>query len=177
MKDIEPENLVFIDETGILLGEARPYGRSQKGTRVREMKPFYRGSKVTLVGAITQDKVLALMTLDGSLDTAAFKVFIDHFLIPKLWPGAVVAMDNLAVHKRESIVDKIEAVGASVIYLSPYSPDFNPIEMWWSQLKSFIFDFSPTTSFMIDTLLAVALDLINPKHLKNWFAHCCYCTS
>lgn len=84
VKDIEPENLVFIDETGILLGEARPYGRSQKGTRVREMKPFYRGSKVTLVGAMTQDKVLALMTLDGSLDTAAFQVFIDHFLIPKL---------------------------------------------------------------------------------------------
>lgn len=83
-KEIEPENLVFIDETGIVLGESRPYGRSPKGTRVREMKPFYRGSKVTLVGAITQDKVLALMTLDGSLDTAAFKVFIDHLLVPCL---------------------------------------------------------------------------------------------
>jgi len=82
------------------------------------------------------------MSIDGSLDTAAFKVFIDHFLVPKLWPGAVVAMDNLAIHKRESIRAKIEAVGASVIYLSPYSPDFNPIEMWGSQLKSFILDFA-----------------------------------
>ncbi|HBR00045.1 MAG TPA: IS630 family transposase, partial [Cyanobacteria bacterium UBA11691] len=173
----EPENLVLIDETGILLGENRPYGCSEVGTIVREMKPFYRGEKVTLVGAMTQDKVLALMTLNGSLDTAAFKVFIDPFLVPKLWPGAVVSMDNLAIHKRESIVKKIEAVGASVIYLSPYSPDFNPIEMWGSQLKSFIMDFSPTTPAMIDTLLAVTLDLINPKHLRNWFAHCCYCTS
>ncbi|MBP0007523.1 MAG: IS630 family transposase, partial [Roseofilum sp. Belize Diploria] len=65
----------------------------------------------------------------------------------------------------------------SVMYLSPYSPDFNPIEMWGSQLKSFILAFAPTTPFMIDTLLAVALELINPKHLRIGFAHCCYCTS
>ncbi|NER53063.1 MAG: IS630 family transposase [Symploca sp. SIO1A3] len=177
IKDIEPENLVFIDESGILLGVSRPYGRSEINTRVRDIKPFYRGAKITLVGAISQNKALALMTLNGSLDGNAFQVFIDHFLLPELWPGAVVVMDNLAVHKLASISSKIESVGASVIYLSPYSPDFNPIELWWSQLKSFILGFATTTSSMIDTLLAVALDLINPKHLRNWFAHCCYCTS
>jgi transposase len=177
IRDIELENLVFIDESGILLGGSRPYGRSEINTRVRELKPFYRGAKITLVGAITQNKALALMTLNGSLDGEAFKVFIDRFLLPQLWSGAVVVMDNLAVHQLASISSKIESVGASVIYLSPYSPDFNPIEMWWSQLKSFVLGFAPTTSSMIDTLLAVALDLINPEHLRNWFAHCCYCTS
>ncbi|MDB9519912.1 IS630 family transposase [Roseofilum reptotaenium CS-1145] len=177
MKEIKPEDLVFIDESGILLGRSRAYGRSEKGTRVRELKPYYRGAKITLVGAISQQEVLALMTLDGSLDGEAFKVFINDFILPKLWPGAVVVMDNLPVHKLASIVSKIEAVGASVIYLSPYSPDFNPIEMWWSQLKSFVFAFAPTTRAMIDVLLSVALKLIDPEPLKNWFTHCCYCPS
>ena len=71
-------------------------------------------------------------------------------------------MDNLPVHKLELIEQKIEAVGARVIYLSPYSPDFNPIELWWSQLKSFLRSFAPTTTSMIDTVIAVALHLISP---------------
>ena len=102
-------------------------------------------------------------------------MFVKEFLLPQLWPGAVVVMDNLAVHKLASIVSTIESVGARVLYLSPYSPDFNPIEMWWSQLKSFVLGFAPTTSAMIDILLSVAIKLINPEPLKNWFTHCCYC--
>ncbi|MFG3817554.1 IS630 family transposase [Limnothrix redekei] len=177
IEGIDLANLVFLDESGFLLGSNRPYGRSPKGTRLREAQAFYRGKKVTTVGAITVHRVLALMTLDGSLDGAAFNVFIDHFLIPQLWAGAVVVMDNLSVHKLASIVPKIEAVGARVIDLSPYSPDFNPIELLWSQLKSFVLGFAPTTTAMLDQLLAVALRLIDPQYLRNWFAHCCYCTS
>lgn len=161
----------------MLLGGNRHYARSQKGTRAGAEKPFYRGAKVTIIGAITLDKVLAVMTLDNSMDGAAFDVFVEKCLCPNLWPGAVVVMDNLPAHKRASIAAKIEAVGASIIYLSPYSPDFNPIELWWSQLKSFLRAFAPTTPSMIDTLIAVALHLINPKHLRNCFANCCYCTS
>jgi transposase len=107
------------------------------------------------------------------------------FLVPQLWPGAVVVMDNLSAHKRGSIVPMIEAVGASVLSLSSYSPDFNPYafggakpyELWWSQLKYFLRSFAPTTTQMVDKLISVALDLINPQHLRNWFASCCYCTS
>jgi transposase len=87
-----------------------------------------------------------------------------------------VVMDNLPAHKVDSITSMIESVGASILCLSPYSPDFNPIELWWSQLKSLLRQFSPTTTKMVDTIIAVALDLINPKHLKNWFTNCCYCT-
>jgi putative transposase len=115
--------------------------------------------------------------MNDSMDGAAFAVFIEKFLCPELWAGAVVVMDNLPAHKLASIVPMIEAVGASVIGLSPYSPDFNPIELWWSQLKSFLRKFAPTNAFMIDRIIAVALNLINPQHLKNWFASCCYCTS
>jgi putative transposase len=71
----------------------------------------------------------------------------------------------------------IQSVGANVLYQSPYSPEFNPIEHWWSQLKAFLRQFSPTTAKMVDVLIAAALHLIHPEHFKNWFTNCCYCTS
>ena len=117
------------------------------------------------------------MTMNDSMDGQAFAVFIEKFLCPQLWAGAVVVMESLPAHKLALIVPMIKAYGASVLCLSPYSPDFNPIELWWSQLKSFLRRLAPTTTFMIDTIIAVALNLINSQHLRNWFAHCCYCTS
>lgn len=177
IREFEAKNLVFLDETGIMLGLARSHARSPLGTRVRGIKPFYRGAKVTVIGAISLTKVLAVMTLNDSMDSSAFTVFIEKFLCPQLWPGAVVVMDNLPAHKISSIESMIESVGARVICLSPYSPDFNPIERWWSQLKSFLRVFSPKTPEMIDRIIAVALNLMNPHHLKHWFTHCCYCTS
>ena len=86
-------------------------------------------------------------------------------------------MDNVPAHKVKEMAPLIQSVGASVFYESPYSPDFNPIEYYWSQLKAFWSQFSPTTPKMVDVLIATALDLMNPKHLKNWLTHCCYCTS
>jgi transposase len=177
VKNIDPINLVFLDETGVMLGLTRTHARSQPGKRVYDLKPFYRGSKVTAIGAISIKKVVALMTMDDSMDGKAFEVFIEKFLVPQLWSGAVVIMDNLPAHKLASIIPMIEAVGAKIICLSPYSPDFNPIELWWSQLKSFLRKFTPTTTEMVDTIIAVALNLMNPQHLRNWFANCCYCTS
>ena len=165
-----------MDETGVLLGLTRSHARSQQGTRAYSLNPFYRGAKVTVVGAISIDRVVALMTIDDSMDSKAFEVFVEKFLVPQLWSEAVVVMDNLSAHKLASIAPMIEAVGASVLNLSPYSPDFNPIELWWSQLKSFLRQFTPTTTEMVDRVIAVALNLINPQHLKNWFANCCYCT-
>lgn len=177
MRDIDPENLVFLDETGILLGLTRTHARSEQGTRAYDTKPFYRGAKVTAIGAIGINKVVALMTMNDSMDGKAFEVFVEKCLVPELWKGAIVVMDNLSAHKLASIAPMIEAVGASVICLSPYSPDFNPIELWWSQLKSFLRRFSPTTTEMVDKVISVALNLMNPKHLRNWFSNCCYCTS
>ncbi|WP_445305525.1 transposase [Microcoleus sp. herbarium2] len=140
------------------------------------MKPCYRGAFVTAIGAISLKKVLAVMIVNDSMDGAAFSVFIEKFLCPQLWPGAVV-MDNLPAYKLTSINSMIESVGVRVICLSPYSRDFNPIEMGWSQLKSFLRMFSPKTAEMIDRIVAVALNLMNLNHLRHWFSHCCYCTS
>lgn len=177
VKNIEPKNLVFLDEMGVLLGLTRTHARSPYGTRVYDLKPFYRGAKITVIGAISLKEVLAVMTLNGSMGGDAFEVFIEKCLVPQLWSGAVVVMDNLPAHKIATIEPLIQSVGASILNLSPYSPDFNPIEHWWSQLKAFLRQFSPTTTHMVDTLIATALDLVNSKHLRNWFTNCCYCTS
>lgn len=175
VKNIDFKDLVFLDEMGVLLGLMRTHARAAPGERAYDFKPFYRGGKVSVISAITVSQVLGVMTLDGSMDSAAFEVYVSKCLVPQLGKGAVVVMDNLPAHKVKAIAPLIEAVGAKVLYLSPYSPEFNPIEHWWSQLKAFLKQFSPRTSKMVDPLIKIAIDLMNPKHLRNWFAHCCYC--
>ena len=162
---------------GIIVGPGRTHSRIQSGTIIHNLKPFSRKVKITAIGAISRDKVVVLTAMNEALNGQALGGFIADFLFPELWSGAVVVMDNLPAHKVASIVPLIECVGASVISLSPYSPDFNPIELWCSQLKAFLRRFAPTTSSTIDRILAVALHLIEPEHLKKWFTNCCYCTS
>jgi transposase len=116
------------------------------------------------------------MTMDNSMDGKAFEVFIKKCLAPQLWSPAVVVMDNLPAHKLASVKPMIVVVAASILCFFPYSADFNPIELGWSQLKSLLIQFSPITTKIVDTIIAVALDLMNPQHLKNWFTNCCYCT-
>ena len=119
VKQIAPKNLVFIDEMGVLLGLTLTHARSYYGSRVYDFKPFYRGSKVTVIGAISLKKVLAVMTLDGSMNGKAFQVFVEKCLLPQLWEGAVVIMDNVPAHKVKEIEPLIQSVGASVLYQSP----------------------------------------------------------
>lgn len=117
---------------GVLLGLTRTHARSLYGSRVYDFQPFYRETKVTVTGVLSTKQVLAVMTLNGSMNGNAFKVFIEKCLLPQLWSGAVVVMDNALVHKVQGVESLIQGVGASVLYQSPYSPDFNPIEHWWS---------------------------------------------
>jgi putative transposase len=146
---------------GVFLGLTRTHAEAIMKNRVYDFKPFYRGSKVTVIGAVSLKKVLAVMTLNGSMNGKAFQVFVEKCLLPQLWEGAVVVMDNVPTHKVKEIEPLIQSVGASVLYQSPYSPDFNPIEHWWSQLKAFLGLFSPATPKMVDVLIATALDLID----------------
>ena len=89
VKNIDPNNLVFLDKMGVLLGLTRTHARSRYGSRVYNLKPFYPAGKITVVGAVSFKQVVGIMTLDGSMDSKAFKVFVEHFLVPNLWEGAV----------------------------------------------------------------------------------------
>jgi putative transposase len=178
IREVTPENLVFLDKMGVLLGIMRHIGRSKKGERVYDdIKPFYRGSRVTVVGAISHKKVIAMPTMGTSMNGEDFKKFVKEELTPKLWKGAVVVMDNLRVHKVKGVEEMSEAVGARVVYLSPYSPEFNPIEHLWWELKALLRRFIPKSVQIVEKLLELGVKLCSSKQIRNYFAHCCYCTS
>ena len=158
------------------LALARGYARSFQGTRAYSQQPFYPGQHLTLIGAIALKGFLRGMTLEGGTNGTAFQVFLDKVLLPQLWPGACVVMDNLPAHKVKGVREKIESVGACLIYLSPYSPDFNPIENCWSKLKAYLRKVAARSRDLLEEAISLGLDLITELDIRNWFAHCCYCT-
>lgn len=105
------------------------------------------------------------------------QAFVINKLVPQLWSGACVVLDNSTIHKGEQIKAAIEAVGAKLIFLSPYSPEFNPIENLWSKLKSILRSIGARTYKALDKAIALAYAQISQDNIRNWFAHCCYCTS
>ncbi|UNU23443.1 transposase [Microcoleus vaginatus] len=125
---IDIKNLVFIDETGVNRARTRNYGRCQGGARVYYNRPGNKGKNIPLIGAMSDEGLIATMTFPGSLNTASFLVFVDKILLPQLWIGAIVVMDNLPVHYyAETTKALIESVGCQVKFLPPYSPDLSPI--------------------------------------------------
>jgi hypothetical protein len=131
-------DLVFVDETGSNLSMTRRYARALKGDRAYSDAPYQRGNNLTLIGAMALRGLVGEMTLPGATDALVFKTYVSQVLVPNLWSGACVVMDNLPAHKVAGIREAIEAVGATVVYLSPYSPDFSPIENCWSKVKEFL---------------------------------------
>jgi len=116
----------------------RLYARSLKGSRARDPKPSKLGKNVSIIGAISVNELLTSVNLTGTTDAITFEAFIIRKLVPKLWNGACVVMDNYTIHTGEEIEKAIKKKGAKLIYLSPYSPDFSPIENLWSKLKNIV---------------------------------------
>jgi transposase len=113
---------------GISLSLGRTHARSPRGQRAYDSKPYNPGSRVSVIGAIALKGFLGCITLEGTTNADVFRVFVEKILSKCLWKGAVVVMDNMNAHKVASVQAMIEQAGAKLIYLSPYSPDFNPIE-------------------------------------------------
>jgi hypothetical protein len=120
---------VFLDECGVTTDLLRRYGRSPVGTRLRDHTPCSHWQTHTVVAALRLDRLGAPAVFDGPIDNLTFRAYVDQVLVPTLRPGDVVVLDNLAVHKQPEVRAAIEAVGASLRFLPPYSPDFNPIEL------------------------------------------------
>jgi transposase len=176
IRDVAPDKLVFIDETGFWIGMSRTMARALQGRRAYHWREFYRGQKVTLIGAIKHTEILVTKTLAGSIKGDDFGEFIKTDLAPRLQAGEVVVMDNLNSHHRADITQVMESVGASVVYLPVYSPEFNPIEMMWSQIKSFVRKFRTRTLEALTKVIEVATSLIHAEFLNHWFTKCCYWT-
>lgn len=152
----------------------RRYGRALRGERVREAAPAGHWSTLTLLGAMSRQGVLASMTVESATDGDVFLAYLDQVLCPRLQPGQVVVMDNLAAHKVQGVRERIEAVGAELLYLPPYSPDFNPIEQCWSKVKQSLRSAKARTVEVLEAAVTQALASITPQNASAWFAHCGY---
>jgi transposase len=170
-------NLVFVDESGVNIAMTRLYARALKGKRAHGYRPDKRGKNVTMIGALSLKGIIAAMTFKGGNDQLAFKTYVNEVLVPNLWPGACVVMDNFSSHKVTGIKEAIESVGAHLIYLSPYSPEFSPIENCWSKIKEFLRSQAARTYKDLDEAITEAMISITLNDIIGWFNHCGYCTS
>ena len=123
-----------------------------------------------MISAIALKGILASINLLGSTDRLTFEAFVVRKLVPKLWKGATVVWDNYSIHKGKEIEKAIASVGAKLIYLPPYSPDFNPIEKLWSQLKNTLRSIGARTYQDLDLAIAEAYSQVSLKDIRNWFA-------
>lgn len=171
---MDPERLVFLDESGATTQMTRNYGRAVRGERVREATPNSHGHTVTMLAALTTRGLQAPMTIESPTDGDVFLAYLEQGLCPRLHPGQVVIMDNLAAHKVAGVRELIAATGARLIYLPPYSPDFNPIEQAWSKIKQLLRSAKARSVAALEQAIAEALAAITPENASAWFAHCNY---
>ena len=149
---------------------ARLYGRSLRGTRCLAATPHGHWKTTTFVGGLRLGGMTAPMVLDGAMDGPAFLAWIEHMLAPTLEPGDIVVMDNLPAHKPDAVRTAIEATGATLRYLPPYSPDLNPIEMAFSKFKALLKKAAARTIDDLRTAIAQALPQLTPSDCANYFA-------
>ena len=164
--------MVFLDETSVELHMIPTYGRSLKGIRAWGTHYTKKREKFSLVGAVTSKGFQAPMITSGSIDTPAFKVYLDEFLLPSLQPGQVLVMDNYSVHKSKEIQEHLKTLKIPVLYLPPYSPHLNPIELAWSKLKGFLRKSKADTYNKLMKSLKTGFNQIQSSDCRNWFGHC-----
>lgn len=152
----------------------RRYGRSEQGTRLVEKTPCGRWQTTTFLGALRTCGFVAPLTIDGPINGATFLAWIEQHLAPTLRPGDVVVMDNLSSHKVAGVREAIEATGAEVRYLPPYSPDLNPIELAFAKFKKLLRDGAERTAEKLSALCGSVLDAFTEHECRNYFRHCGY---
>lgn len=171
---VKLSDLVFVDEAGVNLAMSRRYARSLQGTRAYGDRPDGRGKNVTMIGGVSVQGFVAALTFQGGTDALAFQTYVSDVLVPNLWQGACVVMDNFSSHKVAGIREAIEAVGARLVYLPPYSPDLNPIENCWSKVKEYLRSIAARSYEALDQAITEAFNAVTPKDMMGWFTHCCY---
>lgn len=168
--DLDPRRLVFIDETGASTKMARLRGRAPRGERCRAAVPHGHWKTTTFTAGLRLGGMVAPMVLDGAMNGDAFRAYVEQVLVPELNKGDVVIMDNLPAHKVSGVRKMIEDAGARLLYLPPYSPDFNPIEMAFSKLKAMLRRASARTIDELWDVIAECIEKFPPKQCQNYFA-------
>jgi transposase len=169
---VSPESLLFLDETGAKTNMTRLFGRSRNGTRVVDSAPGGHWHTTTLIAAVGLKGAIAPMVVEGATDTEVFTAYVEHVLAPELRPGMIVVMDNLSPHKAPIVSAMIQATGAELWYLPPYSPDLNPIELMWSKVKAILRAIKARTEKDLQDAIAKALGMVSESDVMGWFCHC-----
>lgn len=152
----------------------RDYARAPRGERAHGAVPRNRGEVTTMLGALDLHGVRAMMTVEGATDAEVFETFLERVLLRKLKPGDIVVLDNVGAHRTADVRRLIEAAGARVLYLPPYSPDLNPIELCWAKLKGILKELGARTRDALDEAIRRAMDLVDGSDATAWFRHCGY---
>jgi transposase len=160
-----------LDESGAKTNMTRRYGRALQGKRLFDAVPGGQWNSTTMISAIRLEGVATAMVTEGATNTLVFHGFVEQFLAPELRPGDIVVMDNLSSHKASCVIEAIEAAGAEVWFLPPYSPDFNPIELMWSKVKGRLRSLAARTKRTLVTAIGKALQTITPQDIAGWFKH------
>ena len=172
--DLDPNKLVFVDETWASTNMAPPYGWAPRGERLRAGIPLGHWKRTTFVAGLRLTGMTAPMVVDGSINGARFVDYVRRILAPTLTPGDTVIIDNLSSHKSDEVREAIEAVGAGVCFLPRYSPDFNPIEKAFAKLKSWLRRLAARTVAALRNALEGFGSLVTPTECENFFAACGY---
>lgn len=165
---------MFIDETGATTKMARLRGRAPRGQRCRAPIPHGHWKTTTLVAALRLDGMTAPMVIDGAMNGPAFATYAEVFLAPTLDPGDIVVIDNLPAHKIKGAREAIERAGAILLFLPPYSPDFNPIEQAFAKLKAFLRKAAARTVPALHAAIAEAFDAFTQQECANYFTNSGY---
>ena len=171
---MNPAQLVFIDETWATTNMARRYGRAPRGQRLVASVPHGHWHTSTFLAALRHDGITAPCVLDGAINGASFLAYVEQFLAPTLNAGDVVVMDNLGSHKVDGVREAIEARGAFLLYLPPYSPDLNPIEQVFAKLKHLLRKAQPRNFDAVSDAIGRLLDSFTPQECVNYFANSGY---
>jgi len=176
-QSLDPSKLKFLDESSINLGMTRLYGRAKTNERVNEYIPDVRFERTSVISTISLDGSSAPMVFKGTLNSNVFGAYTKQVLAPTLKPGDIVIMDNLSVHKVAGVLQAIYDAGAQVLFLPPYSPELNPIELSWSKMKALVRRDKPRSHDELALSLKSALESFSSADIAHWFLHDGYCVN
>ncbi len=171
---MDAEKLVFIDETWTSTNMTRRYGRAARGQRCRGWAPLSHWQTTTFVGALRQRGISATMVIDEPMDGDVFLAYVGQVLAPTLSPGEIVILDNLGSHKVEGVEEAINATGATVLYLPPYSPDLNPIENFFARLKALLRKAARRSTETLWEEISLLLNTVSADECSNYLQACGY---
>ena len=174
---LAPERLVFLDECGVLTSMARLHGRSPRGERARGTVPCGRWTRLSVLGALGREGILAAMSVEAATSGPVFHAYLEQVLLPALRerkPDAVLVMDNLGAHKTPRVRELLDRSGFPYRYLPSYSPDLNPIEPAWAQVKAELRRVAARDEDALHQALGPALDRVSAANAAAYFRHCGY---